>query len=670
IIDNDAASVSISTAATVSEAAGTATFTVTLTGNVQESFTVNYATSDGGAIAPGDYANATGSVIFPAGSISGATRTFTALIQNDNLVETGETFSAALTGITGFVTINTAAATTTIVDNDVASVSISVPATVNENGGTATFTVTLTGSIQEAVTVSYATANGSASAPGDYLARTGAVTFPAGSANGAVQTFTVDLVDDTFAEPNESFGASLTGITGLATISSTATSAMTAINDNDVASLSISTDATVNESAGTATFTVTLTGGIQDAFTVDYATANGTAIAPGDYTITTGTVNFPSGSVSGTTRTFTVPIQDDNLRESGETFSATLSNITGLATIATATATTTITDNDAASVAITTDPTVNEAAGTATFTVTLTGNVQQAFTVNYATVNGSAFQPNDYTATSGTITFPAGSVNGATKTFTVPIFNDQLAEGDEMFSATLSGITGGLVTIGTATAPTTIIDNDVASVSISTVPTVNEAAGTATFMVTLSGGAQDVVTVNYSTSNGSAVQPNDYTATSGTISFPAGSVNGTVSSFTVPIVNDQFREGDETFSATLSGTVGLATIATASATTTIIDNDAASVSLSTPLTVNEAAGTATFTVTLTGNVQEAFTVDYATANGTAESPGDYTAITAGTVSFPAGSASGAFQTFTVAINDDNLVESGETFSASLTGITG
>ena len=187
-------------------------------------------------------------------------------------------------------------------DNDVASVSISVPATVNENGGTATFTVTLTGSIQEAVTVSYATANGSASAPGDYLARTGAVTFPAGSANGAVQTFTVELVDDTFAEPNESFGASLTGITGLATISSTAASAMTAINDNDVASVSISTDATVNESTGTATFTVTLTGGIQDAFTVDYATANGTAIAPGDYTITTGTVSFPAGSVSGTTR--------------------------------------------------------------------------------------------------------------------------------------------------------------------------------------------------------------------------------------------------------------------------------------------------------------------------------------------------------------------------------
>jgi hypothetical protein len=670
IIDNDAAGVSISAPATVSEATGIATFTVTLTGNVQESFTVNYATTDGGAIAPGDYANTTGSVIFPAGSVSGATKTFTVVIQNDNLTEMDETFSATLTGITGLTTISTATATATITDNDVASVSISVPATVNENGVTATFTVTLTGDVQEAVTVNYATANDSASAPGDYLARTGAVTFPAGSVNGAVKTFTVDLADDTFAEPNEMFSASLTGVTGLATISATAT-ASTTIIDNDAASVSISTDPTVNESAGTATFTVTLTGGVQDAVTVDYSTSNGTAIAPGDYTATTGTVSFPSGSVSGATRTFMVPIQDDNLREPGEMFSAALSNITGLATIATATATTTITDNDVASVAISTSPTVNEAAGTATFTVTLTGNVSQAFTVNYATANGTAIQPNDYTQTGGIINFAANSASGATQTFTVPIFNDQLAESAETFRADLSGITGGLVTIGTATASTTITDDDAATVSISVPATVNENGNTVTFMATLNGGIQDAFTVNYSTSDGSAKAPGDYTAiTNGTLTFPANSVNGTIRTFTVTIQDDQFREANEVFSANLSGITGLATIATATAATTIIDNDAASVSLSTPLTVNEGAGTATFTVTLTGDVQEAFTVTYSTSDGTAIAPDDYTAVPIGTVSFPAGSVSGATQVFTVAIQDDNLIEPGEIFSASLTSITG
>ncbi|TCC81863.1 beta strand repeat-containing protein, partial [Pedobacter hiemivivus] len=668
ITDNDAAGVSISTDATVSEGTGLATFTVTLTGNVQESFTVNYTTSDGGAIAPGDYTATTGTITFPAGSISGATKTFQVPLVNDGVAESGETFSAALSGITGFATIATASATTTITDGDGAGVSLSAPAMVNETDGTVTFTVTLTGNVQDAFTVGYTTSNGTASAVGDYLTRTGSVTFPAGSVSGAVQTFEVDLVNDNFAEPGETFIATLNNISSPLVTMGTA-SASTIINDDDAAGVSISTNPTVNESAGMATFTVTLTGGVQDAFTVDYATANGTAIAPGDYTTTTGTITFPAGSVSGTTRTFQVPLVNDGVTETGETFSAALSNITGLATIATATATTTITDNDAASVAITTDPTVNEAAGTATFMVTLTGNVQQAFTVNYATANGSAIQPNDYTATGGTVTFPAGSVNGDTQTFTVPIFNDQLAEPAETFSAVLSGISG-LTTISTASAATTIIDNDVASVAISTLPTVNESAGIATFMVTLSGGVQDAVTVNYNTSNGSAVQPNDYTTTTGTITFPAGSVSGTISSFTVPILNDQFREGDEMFSATLSNITGLATIATASATTTIIDNDVASVSLSTPLTVNENAGTATFTVTLTGNVQEAFTVSYATANGTAIAPGDYAATASGTVSFPAGSASGAIQTFTVALQDDNLVEADEMFSASLTGTTG
>jgi hypothetical protein len=669
ITDNDAAGVSISTDATVSEATGLATFTVTLTGNVQELFTVNYATSDGGAIAPGDYTTTTGTITFEAGSVSGATKIIQVPLVNDGVAEPGETFSAALSGITGLTKIATATATTTITDSDAAGVSLSAPATVNETDGTATFTVTLTGDVQDAFTVNYTTSNGTASAPGDYLSKAGSVTFPAGSASGAIQTFKVDLVNDNFAEPAETFSATLNNINSPLVTMGTAT-VSTIINDDDAAGVSISTNPTVNESAGTATFTVTLTGGVQDAFTVDYNTSNGTAIAPADYTATTGTVTFEAGSVSGTTQTFTVPIQNDNLREPGETFSAALSNISGLVTIATASATTTVTDNDAASVAITTNPTVNEAAGTATFTVTLTGNAQEDFTVNYVTVNGSATQPTDYTNTQGSITFPAGSVNGTTRTFMVPIFNDQLAEGDETFGATLSSITGGLVTIGTATAFTTIKDDDVVSVAISAPGTVNEAAGTVTFMVTLTGGIQDAFTVDYTTANGSAQAPNDYIHATGTLSFPAGSVSGTIRSFTVPILNDNLTETNETFSAALSNMAsGLATITTATATTTITDNDAASVSLSTNPTVNEAAGTATFKVTLIGNVQEAFTVDYVTANGTAQAPLDY-ASTPGQVSFPAGSASGATQEFTVVINDDNLVEPGETFSASLTGITG
>ena len=66
-------------------------------------------------------------------------------------------------------------------------------------------------------------------------------------------------------------------------------------------------------------------------------------------------------------------------------------------------------------------------------------------------------------------------------------------------------------------------------------------------------------------------------------------------------------------------------ITTASATATILDNDAASIAIN-DVTVNESAGGASFTITLTGAIQDAVTVNYTTANGTAVQPADYTSV--------------------------------------------
>jgi hypothetical protein len=99
-------------------------------------------------------------------------------------------------------------------------------------------------------------------------------------------------------------------------------------------------------------------------------------------------------------------------------------------------------------------------------------------------------------------------------------------------------------------------------------PNVTEAAGTAVFTVTLSpapaSGQQ--VQVNYQTANGSAMAGSDYTATSGTLTFPAGETRRTVA---VPITDDALRENDETFSLNLTSGVAKAVTATA----TIVDND-------------------------------------------------------------------------------------------------
>src|SRR5204863_7875242 len=136
--------------------------------------------------------------------------------------------------------------------------------------------------------------------------------------------------------------------------------------DNDATpSLSIN-DVTVNENAGTATFTVSLSAASSQAVSVDYLMTNGTAGAA-DYTAGIGTLNFAAGV---TTQTITVPITDDLLDEIDETFTVNLASPVN-ATIADGTAVGTIVDNDVLPGLSVNDVTVNENAGTATFTVTL-----------------------------------------------------------------------------------------------------------------------------------------------------------------------------------------------------------------------------------------------------------------------------------------------------------
>jgi hypothetical protein len=87
--------------------------------------------------------------------------------------------------------------------------------------------------------------------------------------------------------------------------------------------------------------------------------------------------------------------------------------------------------------------------------------------------------------------------------------------------------------------------------------------------VTLSQSSNAVVTVNYATSNGTALAPSDYTATSGTLTFQPGETSRTIS---VSIKGDRKREADETFSVQLSNAVG-ATIDDGVATVTILNDD-------------------------------------------------------------------------------------------------
>ncbi|HYO75754.1 MAG TPA: Calx-beta domain-containing protein [Thermoanaerobaculia bacterium] len=100
----------------------------------------------------------------------------------------------------------------------------------------------------------------------------------------------------------------------------------------------------------------------------------------------------------------------------------------------------------------------------------------------------------------------------------------------------------------------------------------DEGAGNATIIVQRTGGTDGVVTVNYSTTNGTATAPGDFTQTSGTLTFGAGVTTQTI---VVPLTNDDAAEGDETFTVTLTNPTGGATIGQPTTFITITDTDAA-----------------------------------------------------------------------------------------------
>jgi aryl-phospho-beta-D-glucosidase BglC (GH1 family) len=211
------------------------------------------------------------------------------------------------------------------------------------------------------------------------------------------------------------------------------------------------------------------------------------------------------------------------------------------------------------------------ATAAAKFTVSLSAPSGQTVTVRYATTNGTAAAASDYTASSGTLTFLPGETQ---KVVSVAVLGDSLVEGSETFSVLLSNAANG--TLADATGVGTIVDRAVAPQPLPTLSiddvTVTEgnAQTQAAFTVSLSAARATAITVAYATAADSAQPGSDFVATSGVLTFAPGVTSLTI---TVPIVVDTQAEANEAFRLVLSNPAG-ATLAKATGTGTIVDNDA------------------------------------------------------------------------------------------------
>ncbi|MEW5851037.1 MAG: Calx-beta domain-containing protein [Myxococcota bacterium] len=211
----------------------------------------------------------------------------------------------------------------------------------------------------------------------------------------------------------------------------------------------------VSEDGGSATITVTRVNGTAGMATVDYATSDGTATAGSDYTASSGTLAFADGETS---KTFSVPIWMDSNSEGDETIFLTLSNPSGGAALGTPdTAVLTVVDVATAGSLQLSAATysIGENGGSATITVTRTNGSGGTVTVDYATSDGTATAGADYTASSGTLSFADGET---TRTFTVPVRDDFLAEPNETINLALSTPTGGATLGAPSSAVLTVVN--------------------------------------------------------------------------------------------------------------------------------------------------------------------------------------------------------------------
>ena len=231
-----------------------------------------------------------------------------------------------------------------------------------------------------------------------------------------------------------------------------------------VGNLSIDDVSITEGDSGTklATFTVSRTG--TAAFSVDYATASGSATAGSDYSaLPVTTLNFAEGETS---KTITVTINGDTAAEGNETFLVNLSSATGPgATIVDGSGLGTILDDDtppaAGNISIN-DVSINEGnsgSKLATFTVTRTGTAP--FSVTYATSNGTASAGSDYTAVpSTTLNFAQGETS---KTVSITVNGDTTSEGNETFFVNLSNAVGAGANIVDGVGIGTILNDDSAA---------------------------------------------------------------------------------------------------------------------------------------------------------------------------------------------------------------
>ena len=322
-----------------------------------------------------------------------------------------------------------------------------------------TFTVGLSSVSPTPVTYNIATANGTATAGSDYVARS--LTGESIAAGLTGRTFNVTINGDIGVEANETFSVSIGNVVGASTSDGVAIG--TLANDDDpllsIADVSI---AEGNSGSSLATFTISLSKPVAGSVSFDIFTDYGSA-SPGSDFASNATLG-QTIAAGQTSAAFTVAINGDMIVENHEKFTVNLANAVG-AGVAGGQAQGRIINDDLALLSID-DVAVtegNSGVGTATFVVRLSSPMPNPITFDITTVAGTATAGSDYVARS-----QLGRYLDAGRTrqmFEVNINGDTGVEPTETFTVGITNVSGATLADGSAVG--TILNDDVAAMKAS-----------------------------------------------------------------------------------------------------------------------------------------------------------------------------------------------------------
>ena len=580
--------------------------------------------------------------------------TVRALEDPDALADAAVSLTHAVSG-GDYGAVTASAVTVTVAENDTPALSIA-GASGAESAGELRFAVSLNLASGQAVTVEYATADGTAAAGADYTEASGTLTFAAGELR---RTVAVAVLDDAADEAEEErFTVTLSGASGalLAVAQATGT-----IADDDEPQVAVRFGAASYAAAegGSVAVEVRLNGDPEREVEIPLTVQGAGGAEAGDYTVSAQRLTL---SNARQTAQVTVTAVDDAVDDDGESVELGFGTLpSGVTAGSPGTAEVSLGDDDERGVRVSESELTVLEGGSNVYTVELATEPTAQVTVAVGVPGGT-----DVSASPRALTFTAGTWDEA-RTVTVRAVEDPDALADAAVSLT-HAVSGG--DYGTVTGPAltvTVVENDTPALSLAGASG-SESAGELGFVVSLSLASADEVTVEYATADGTAQAGTDYTQASGTLTFAAGELRRTV---VVAVLDDAADEAEEeTFTVTLSGASG-ALLAVAQATGTIADDDEPRVAVrfgAASYTAAEGGGVAV-EVSLSGDPEREVEIPLTVQEAGGAEAGDY-AVTAQRLTL-----SSARQTAQVTVTavDDAVDDDGESvelgFGTLPSGIT-